>query len=132
MEIRSELPDVLVGEEDKLKVAMNRCLDADSPAAIVIDRQGRPAGTLLLRDITTLSDEELNFYSAVDFAKPEVATVTGNEHALALASAFRESGLPIVAIIDNSGKVVGTVREREIIRRIASLRETQKADATDS
>ncbi len=132
MEIRSELPDMLVGEEDKLKAAMNKCLEADSPAAVVIDRQGRPAGTLLLRDITTLSDEELNFYSAGDFAKPAVATVTGNEHALALASVFRESGLPIVAIIDNSGKVVGTVREREIIRRIATLREKQKADATDS
>jgi predicted transcriptional regulator len=43
--------------------------------------------------------------------------------ALNLAEVFRNTDLPILVIVDIHGKFVGTVREREIIRRLASVQE---------
>jgi dihydropteroate synthase len=48
--------------------------------------------------------------------------VDANERALNPAEVFRRTGLPILAVVSR-GKFIGTVREREIIRRLASVQE---------
>ena len=124
IEISSELPDVAVNVDDLLKVALKKCLDLDSPAAIVVDKDSRPVGTILFRDIVALNEDEINNCPVSDYASDEVVTVTGNALALNLAEAFGQTCMPILAIIDDNGKLVGTIREREIIRKIASVQET--------
>ncbi|MDG6907922.1 MAG: amino acid permease [Nitrososphaerota archaeon] len=124
LEIRSELPDVVVNIDDPLRIALKKCLELDAPASIVIDKDSRPSGTILLHDIISLSEGELKSYTVEDYATDQVATVRENELALNLAEVFRETGLPILAIVDNKGKFAGTVREREIIRRLASVQES--------
>jgi amino acid transporter len=123
IEIKSELPDVVVRRDDELRVALERCLDLDSPAAVVLDEEDRPIGTILLHDIVTLGPQELSSNSVGDYASALVAKVDANERALNLAEVFRRTGLPILAVVDSRGKFIGTVREREIIRRLASVQE---------
>ena len=77
IEISSELPDVVVRSDDRLKVVLKKCLELDSPAAIVINKDDIPAGTILLRDIVALSEEELDTCTASDYASTQVATVKG-------------------------------------------------------
>ncbi len=127
-EIGTELPDVVVKTDDALKVVLEKCLDLDSSAAIVIDKNAMPAGTIFLRDIIALSEEELNTCAASDYASTQVATVAGNELVLNLAEVFRQTCLPILAIVDENGKLTGTIREREIIRKLASVQETYLLD----
>jgi predicted transcriptional regulator len=124
IEISSELPDVAVNLDDLLKVALKKCLDLDSPAAIVVDKDSRPVGTILFRDIVVLNEDEINNCIVSDYSSNEVVTVTGNALALNLAEAFGQTCMPILAIIDDNGKLVGTIREREIIKKIASVQET--------
>ena len=124
IEISSELPDVVVNVDDPLKVALKKCLDLDSPAAIVVDKDVRPVGTILFRDIVTLIEDEINTSIVSDYASTEVVTVAGNALALDLAEVFGQTCMPILAIIDDKGKFVGTIREREIIKKIASVQET--------
>jgi CBS domain-containing protein len=128
VEISRELPDVVVRANDPLKVALKKCLDLDAPAAVVIDKDGRPSGTILLVDIISLSDEELNTYTSNDYAITQVATVTENELVLNLAEVFRQTGLPIISIVDDNGKLVSTIREREIIRKLASVQKNYLLD----
>ena len=124
IEISSELPDVVVSVNDLLKVALKKCLELDSPAAIVVDKDSRPVGTIFFRDIVALNEVEINTCIVSDYASNEVVTVTGNALALNLAEAFGQTSMPILAIIDDNRKLVGTIREREIIRKIASVQET--------
>jgi predicted transcriptional regulator len=129
IEISAELPDVVVRMDDPLKAALKKFLDLDSTAAIVMGKDDRPTGTIFLRDIVALSEEELNTYTTDEYASTEVATVAGNASALNLAEVFRRTCMPILAIVDDNGKLIGTIREREIIRKIASVRETYFFDA---
>jgi len=128
IEIGTELPDVVVKSDDPLKLVLEKCLDLDASAAIVIDKNAMPAGTIFLRDIIALSEEELNTCVASDYASTQVATVAGNELVLNLAEVFRQTCLPILAIVDKNGKLTGTIREREIIRKLASVQETYLLD----
>jgi amino acid transporter/CBS domain-containing protein len=131
IEISSELPDVAVNVDDLLKVALKKCLDLDSPAAIVVDKDSRPVGTILFRDIVALNEDEINTCIVSDYATNEVVTVTGNALALNLAEAFGQTCMPILAIIDDNGKLVGTIREREIIKKIASVQETYSLEKSN-
>jgi amino acid transporter len=124
IEISSDLPDVVVSKDDLLKVALKKCLDLDSPAAIVIDKDAIPVGTILFRDIVVLIEDEINNCIVSDYASSEVVTVAGNALALNLAEVFGQTCMPILAIVDDNGKLVGTIREREIVRKMASVQET--------
>jgi amino acid transporter len=128
IEIGTELPDVVVKTDDLLQVVLKKCLDIDASAAIVIDKDAMPTGTIFLRDIVVLSEEELNTCTASEYASTQVATVAGNELVLNLAEVFRQTCLPILAIVDDNGKLIGTIREREIIRKLASVQETYLLD----
>ena len=123
-EISSELPDVWVNGDELLKVALKKCFDLDSPAAIVVDKDSRPVGTILFRDIVALNEDEINTCIVSDYASNEVVTVTGSTLALNLVEIFGQTCIPILAIVDNNRKIVGTIRERGIIRKIASVQET--------
>jgi predicted transcriptional regulator len=111
-----------------LQVVLEKCLDLDASAAVVIDRNGIPTGTIFLREIVALSEDELNSCTAKEYASAQVATVAGNELVLNLAEVFRQTCLPILAIVDDKGKLIGTIREREIIRKLASVQETYLLD----
>lgn len=52
-----------------------------------------------------------------------------DEKAMNLAEVFSQSGLPILAIVDENGKFVGTLRERELVRRLASIQESYFLEA---
>jgi hypothetical protein len=123
IEVRSELPDVVVRKDDWVKVALEECLDLDSLAAIVVDANNRPVGTVLLHDIVALTEQELNSSRVINYMVPQVAKVDSNEKALNLTEVFRNTGLPIVAVVDINGYFIGSVGEREIIRRVASEQE---------
>ncbi len=115
-DIQSELPDVTVQRGDPLRVALDQCVKMDSPAAIVIGSDNRPIGTLLLMDIIQLGDKEMSSAIVDEYYTPWIAMVTLNEKAMNLAEVFSQSGLPILAIVDENGKFVGTLREKELVR----------------
>ena len=89
--------------DDLLKVALKKCLDLDSPAAIVVDKDARPVGTILFRDIVALIEDEINTCIVSDYASTEVVTVAGNALALDLAEVFGQTCMPILAIVDDNG-----------------------------
>jgi len=128
LEISGELPDVAVRMDDLLRDVLKKCLDLDSLAAIVVTKGDKPVGTILFRQIVALSEEEINNCTAKDYASNEVVTVKGDTLALSLVEVFGQTCMPILAIVDDHGKLVGTIREREIIRKIASVEETHFLD----
>ena len=65
-----------------------------------------------------MSETELDTLKVYEAPLAQAVIVPEHEPALRLAALFRESGVPIIAVVDSEGKLVGTVLEREILRRI--------------
>jgi CBS domain-containing protein len=65
-----------------------------------------------------MSETELGTLKVYEAPLAQAVIVPEEEPALRLAALFRESGVPIIAVVDSEGKLVGTVLEREILRRI--------------
>ncbi len=123
-EISKTLPTVSVRDTDSLQSAVRKCIDLDARAAVVLNARGRPVGTLVLRNAMVLSRRDRDALRVRDGPLAEALTVTGDETALRLATMFRETNIPIVAVVDREGKLVGTILEREILRRmVISLEE---------
>ena len=60
LKIRTALPDVVVGIDDTVKVAIDKCVSLDSQGCAVIDHNSVPVGTLILRDVFMLSEFEIS------------------------------------------------------------------------
>ncbi len=119
-EISKTLPSVTVRETDTLQSAVRKCIDFDARAALVLNEEGRPVGTLVLRTAMVLSRRDRDSLTVREGPLATALTVTGEETALHLAALFRETNIPIVAVVDGEGKLVGTILEREILRRMVT------------
>jgi Kef-type K+ transport system membrane component KefB/CBS domain-containing protein len=117
-EVAHTLPTVAVRIDEPLRQAARRCWDQDARGAIVVDHDNRPVGTLILRDTMSMSEQELDTLRVAEAPLADPVTVTEDEPALRLAAMFRETGVPIIAVVDREGKLTGTILEREILRRI--------------
>lgn len=128
-EICKTLPTVAVSYDEPVRDAFKTLVEFDARAAVVL-RAGKPVATLLMRDITRLSRREMASMKVSDFPLAEVVKVREDEPGLNLATLFRETNVPIVAVVDEKGGMLGTILEREILRRLAeSLEEGDDSGA---
>ncbi|MDG6996271.1 MAG: cation:proton antiporter [Nitrososphaerota archaeon] len=117
-EICQTLPTVSTIETDPVKKGMKQCLDLDARAAVVLNSKNEPVATLLLRDVLTMSNREISRLKVIEAPLAEAIKVTESEPALKLAGIFKETNIPIIAVVDKDGKLIGTILEREILRRM--------------
>lgn len=119
-EISKTLPAVVVRDTDVVQGAVRKCIELDARAACVVDSRGRPIGTLLVREAMALSGRDRANLRVRETDLARALKVHGDEPALPLASLFKETNIPIVAVVDRDGRLVGTILEREILRRMVT------------
>ena len=123
-EICRALPTVAVSDDEPVKHALKTLLEFDARAAVVL-KAGKPVATLLMRDVTGLSRREMaGKVSEAPLA--ELVDVKESEPGLNLTALFRETNVPIVAVVDGSGRLLGTILEREILRRLVESLDEQE------
>ncbi len=127
-EISKTLPTVAVQHTEPVRAAVRKLIAMDARAACVTNARGKPIGTLLLRDAMALGRREMATFRVKDCDLAMALKVHQKESALPLANLFKETNIPIVAVVDEEGKLVGTILEREILRRmVMSLEESPPA-----
>ncbi len=131
LKIRSALPDVVVGINDSVRTAMEKCISMDSPGAAVIDHNSVPVGTLILRDVFMLSENEMSRMKMKDIWLERPVTIGRESDVTDIIKTFKESRIPILSIVDAQGKFSGTVREREVIMSLGGFGQTQPSDNSD-
>lgn len=117
-EISKTLPTVAVRDTDPVRDAVRKCIELDARAACVVNAKGKPMGTLILHDAMALGPRQMSTLRVRDTDLAMALKVRRNESALPLANLFKETNIPIVAVVDEEGKLVGTILEREILRRM--------------
>ena len=121
LKIRSALPDVVISIDSTLREAMDKCLKMDSQGAIVSDRYEKPVGTFMIGDIFLLSEEDLERMHVRDIWIERIVTVNKNTGVSDIMKLFKETKIPILCIVEENGKIIGTVREREVLMALAGL-----------
>jgi Kef-type K+ transport system membrane component KefB/CBS domain-containing protein len=120
LEISRTLPTLSIEEDDPVRVALKKCLDTDTRAIVVVNHDRKPVGTFLLRDAILLSNRQLRTFKVSEVELNEAVTVRTDEPGLRLANLFTEKNIPIIGVVDDKGKLVGTILENEILKRIVS------------
>ena len=115
LKIRRALPDVVVQMDENLKSAVDRCVSLDAQGAAVIDSRSNPVGTMILRDVFLLSENEIMRMKVGDLWLERPVTIGKDSDVTEIIRTFKESRMPILSIVDENGKLVGTVREREVL-----------------
>ena len=117
-EISKILPTVVLSADEPAIQAFRKLSEHDARAAVVLNSENMPVATLLMRDILTLSRREMAKVKVSDVQLAEVVKVGRNEPGLRLTGFFRETNIPIIAVVDEKGGLIGTIQEREVLRRL--------------
>ncbi len=117
-EISKTLPTVSVRDTDSLQSGVRKCIDLDARAAAVVNAEGRPIGTLVVRTAMVLSRRDREALKVRQGPLAMALIVHGDTTALELAAMLRETNIPIISVVDKDGRLVGTILEREILRRM--------------
>jgi len=120
LKVRRALPDVVVSLDDTLQQAIQKCVSLDSQGAAVVDKYNNPVRTFILRDVFLLSEQEIAKTRVRDIWLEQVVTIDRNTGVTDMIKLFKEYRVPVLCIIDENGKLAGTVREREVLMALGS------------
>jgi predicted transcriptional regulator len=71
-----------------------------------------------MRGVTGLTEREMVEMRVSEAPLAEAVRVHEGEPGLNLTVIFRETNVPIVAVVDEKGRLLGTILEKEILRRL--------------
>jgi len=125
-DIAKTLQTVSVNIDNPISLAFKMCTDLNSRAVIVINSNNKVLGELLLSDMVTLGENRLRTLKVRDGNIVPAIKVRCNSPATALIKTFRENDPPIVAVVDDNKKFIGTILEREILKHISDVLDTEK------
>ncbi|MCL4315036.1 MAG: cation:proton antiporter [Candidatus Thermoplasmatota archaeon] len=119
--ISKTLPTYSVKMSDRLFDAFQMCVKNNIRGVIVTNSRGMVRGQIALMDLLTLSHNRLRTLSVYESNITPAIKIKGSDSATDLLRLFREYDPPIVAVVDESGKFIGTVIEREMLRHISDI-----------
>ena len=120
LKVQRALPDVVVSLDDTLQQAIQKCVNLDSQGAAVVDKYNNPVRTFILRDVFLLSEQEIAKTRVRDIWLEQVVTIDRTTGVTDMIKLFKEYRVPVLCIIDQNGKLAGTVREREVLMALGS------------
>lgn len=107
-------PEIVVEEHERLKVAIEKMSKLNVFGAVVISAERRPVGTLFLNDLIELGEKEYQSLEVGSVMRDTFVQASEDTPASELIEIFHNSGVPVVAIVDEEGRVTATVTEREL------------------
>ena len=125
-DIASSFQSVSVNSKNPISLAFKMCTDLNARAVVVINSNSRVLGQLMLSDMVTMGHNQLRTLSVYQGKIVPAIKVMCDSPATDLIKIFRESDPPIVAVIDKSGKFIGTILEREILKHISNILDSDK------
>lgn len=119
--ISKTLPTYSVRMSDRLFDAFEMCVKNNIRSVIVTNSRGMVRGQIAIMDLLAVSHNRLKTLSVYESNITPAIKIKGSDSATDLLKLFREYDPPIVAVIDDEGKFIGTVIEREMLRHISDI-----------
>ncbi len=114
MLMERDLPTV--GPDDDIKVAAKILMDSHVRRLAVV-KEGKLIGIITVKDIVRRAIAEMNIETPVtNFMRPHIIAVWSGTPLKAVLQLIRLSGFRIVPVIDENGKLIGTIGDSDIVK----------------
>ncbi|MGC9116877.1 MAG: CBS domain-containing protein [Conexivisphaera sp.] len=117
-ELSRTLPTAYVRWRATLREALGSAQELDARVLVVVDDSLRVQGFVNVHDLFSAAASRGLDVTLADSGVPvrPVPTIGRGESAARALEAFRSSDAQVVAVVDDDGRLVGTILEREILR----------------
>ncbi len=121
MDARIPGSDIIVNINDTLKSVMEKLLSKNLPYAVVVDSNLKPIGTLYIIDILLLPREAIDNGKINQMHIEKAVSVNKDTDVTDAVRVLKENNVNILAIVDGTGKAIGTITEREILLKLGTV-----------
>jgi len=112
--VATTFPEIVVYEHEKLKIAIEKMSKLNVFGAVVVNSERRAVGTLFLNDLIELGEKDYQSLEVGSVMRDTFVQVAQDTPASELIEIFHNSGVPVVAVVDDEGRTIATVTEREL------------------
>ncbi len=115
-ELSKVLPTVAVSVNETVEEAVRRADELNTRILVVIDEEGRPAGYVTVHDLfkmMSFGQGDIKMKDVFIYPVPKVSRRASGSEVL---DVFKTSDAQVVAVVDESGKLIGTILEKEVLR----------------
>ncbi|MEM0139073.1 MAG: amino acid permease [Ferroplasma sp.] len=112
--------DIIVNINDPLQNALEKLLSKNVPYAVVVDKNNIPLGTLYVIDILLLPKDSIARGKVNQLHLEKVVNIGESHEVTDAVRALKENNVNILSIVDNRGKCIGTLTEREVLLKLGT------------
>ncbi len=131
MDARIPGSDIIVNINDTLKSVMEKLLSKNLPYAVVTDNNLKPVGTLYIIDILLLPKEAIDNGKVNQLHIERAVTINKDADVTDAVRVLKENNVNILAIVDGTGKAIGTITEREILLKLGTVEKPGSFDDSE-
>ncbi len=115
-ELSRVLPTVSVSEDQTVQEAVRKADELNTRVLVVINREGKPIGYSTVHDLfkmVSFGQGDVLMRDVFLMPVPKVNRFASGSEVLDL---FKMSDAQVIAVVDDDGKLVGTILEKEVLR----------------
>lgn len=119
---------VVVTMSESLKSVMNKLMSKDIPRAVVVDHASVPIGTVDIIDILLLPKNVLEKSTVGQLPLDKVVNVNADDDVTDAVRILRGNNVGVLSVIDDTGKCMGTLTERQVLLKIDASTPNKKSE----
>ncbi|MGC9209233.1 MAG: cation:proton antiporter [Nitrososphaeria archaeon] len=115
-ELSRVLPTVSVSEDQTVQEAVKKADELNTRVLVVINREGKPIGYSTVHDLfkmVSFGQGDVLMKDVFLMPVPKVSRFASGSEVLDL---FKMSDAQVIAVVDEDGRLVGTILEKEVLR----------------
>ncbi|ABW00860.1 cation:proton antiporter [Caldivirga maquilingensis] len=116
MSISDQVKPLTASCGESLKVIINRINERGVRAIAIVDNDNKPLGYLSVQQLLDVDPALYETTLACDLPLNELVTIDSNAKVIDVLRRFRETEAPLIAVVDDSNRLIATIYERELLR----------------
>ncbi len=126
LELANTLSTVSISSSSKLTDAVYALEELHTRVLIVVDEEGRPLGYVNDHELLRYIEQGKDLFLS-DVKLHDVPKIDENAKAESVLDVFEREEVPVIAVVDSSGILVGSILEREVLRYLLGRRTLRAA-----
>lgn len=107
--------------EESLRSVINKIDERGTRGIVIVNSDLRPIGYISVSTLLEIDPLRYDEIKACEVSMHEVPIEKENVRIIDVLREFRESGSPVIVIVNSQGKLVNTIYERELLRYLVKV-----------
>ena len=107
--------EAVYGLDDSVKSVIDDLMAKHTPSAVIVDRNRYPVGVCNITDLLLLPSTSVSYMKMRNIQLERIVSIEESRNLADALRMLKENNVDVLAIVDNKGKCIGSLSDREVL-----------------